>query len=227
MILPAGQWVGLLGPSGIGKSSLLKEIAGLNQGEHNNSEKIQADNQIPVSQQVAYMGQTDLLLPWFNALENAILGMKLRSNQKKEAKQKAARLFTAAGLQEAMYLYPKQLSGGMRQRVALIRTLMEDKPIVLMDEPFSALDTITRFKLHELAIQFLKNKTILFITHDPQEALRLAHVIYIMKRQPPYVKLFPLTNMGSSSQLPRTLDHPDVIKYQSLLLNELLHSTEE
>lgn len=216
--LPAGKWVALLGPSGIGKSSLLRRVAGLSHPKEKVAGKIETDNDIPVHQQIAYMAQTDLLLPWFNALENATLGLKLRAHTHKAQQiDRAISLFEQVGLAHAMHLYPQELSGGMRQRVALVRTLMEDKPIVLMDEPFSALDATTRYKLQELALQLLQDKTVLFITHDPFEALRLADILYLMRGNPATLK--PLFNLNSNS--PRDLTHPEMLILQTQLFQEL------
>ena len=99
-------------------------------------------------------------------------------------KQRAYQLLELVGLKGHELHKPAQLSGGMRQRVALARTLMQDKPLILMDEPFSALDAVTRHRLQALAVELLADKTVLLITHDPQEALRLSHAIYIMRGQP-------------------------------------------
>jgi putative hydroxymethylpyrimidine transport system ATP-binding protein len=135
---------------------------------------------------------------------------------------KAKNLLDLVGLKNAISLYPNQLSGGMRQRVALARTLFEDKPVVLMDEPFSALDTITRIKLQTLASDLLKNRTILFVTHDPLEALRLADHIYIMAGQPASVHA-PLM---LSSSTPRDPGTPDIMRLQAELLYELTKAHE-
>lgn len=214
--VPAGRWVGLLGQSGVGKSSLLRLLAGIKSGKEKTTGRIYADNQVSVSQQIAYMAQTDLLLPWLNVLNNATLPIKLNNTAQSPAQiDKAKTLLKEVGLGDAMYLFPHQLSGGMRQRVALVRTLIDEKPIVLMDEPFSAIDAITRFKLQELAATLLQDKTVLFITHDPIEALRLADDIYIM--QPKGLNLVA----SLSSPAPRDLTDPRVIELQSLLFHEL------
>jgi putative hydroxymethylpyrimidine transport system ATP-binding protein len=126
-------------------------------------------------------------------------------------------LFSQAGVKNAQYKYPRQLSGGMRQRVALIRTLLEDKPIVLMDEPFASLDTITRFELQNVASNLLKNRTVFLVTHDPLEALRLADDIYILAGQPANLTLFAEFNTTT----PRDLTHPDILLNQALLFNAL------
>jgi putative hydroxymethylpyrimidine transport system ATP-binding protein len=220
LTIPAGKWAGLLGPSGIGKSSLLRFIAGLKQTHEQSEGKMYTDNHLSVKQQVAYMAQTDLLLPWLTVLNNATLGLKLRYHTPKAHAAKMAEaslLLEKVGLKNAASLFPAQLSGGMRQRVALVRTLMEDKPIVLMDEPFSALDAITRYHLQALAAELLKEKTVLFITHDPSEALRLAHHIYIMQGQPAILK--SIAELPANT--PRELSHPEVTGLQTLLFHEL------
>ncbi|OGT60850.1 MAG: hypothetical protein A3E85_00945 [Gammaproteobacteria bacterium RIFCSPHIGHO2_12_FULL_45_12] len=223
--LGSGQWVGLLGPSGVGKTSLLRLIAGLTLPNEASSSTITTSNQLPIQQQIAYMPQADSLLPWLSVLDNAALGLALRPAaapnrllQKKQAHQ----LLHQVGLGASGHLYPGQLSGGMRQRVALIRTLLENKPIILMDEPFSAVDAITRYQLQTLAATLLKGKTVLFITHDPAEALRLANVIYLMQGHP--ATLTAVTTL--SSQTPRELSDPDIAPLQAHLQKALFMAKE-
>ena len=225
LYLPAGQWIALLGPSGIGKTSLLRLIAGLNTHNEYKQGKIITDNHIDINEQVAYMAQTDLLLPWMSVLDNAILGIKLKNHSSDEYRHhlnQAKSLLHQVGLGETFHLYPQELSGGMRQRVALVRTIIENKPIILMDEPFSALDAITRYKLQTLAVEYLKNKTVLFITHDPWEALRLAHEIYIMQGQPAKIKL--ITQL--STKTPREMTDTQIIALQAELFSKLAHGSE-
>ena len=183
--LPAGQCSALLGPSGVGKSNLLRLIAGLQPIEPGGRVSI-ADNEVQpagkTSPKIAYMAQQDLLLPWLDALGNVTLGARLRHERPDHVR--ARDLLHQVGLADYQHALPATLSGGMRQRVALARTLMEDRPIILMDEPFSALDAITRLRLQELAAKLLSGRTILLVSHDPLEALRISQRIFIMAGRP-------------------------------------------
>lgn len=170
-------WTCLLGPSGVGKSTLLKLIAGLPTGGKFEG-FIEADDGFPISGRIAYMAQFDLLFPWLSVLHNVMLGQRLRGESGDE--QRALALIQRVGLAAHVDKYPRQLSGGMRQRVALARTLMEDTPLVLLDEPFSALDVRTRREMQELAFDMLRGKSVLLVTHDSTEALRLAQQLLIM-----------------------------------------------
>lgn len=169
--LAAGETVAILGSSGCGKSTLLRLIAGL-----------LPEQPSPLSGKVAWMAQQDLLLPWLSLQENILLGARLRGEVPNIALAKT--LLARLGLTDRANALPASLSGGMRQRAALARTLMEDRPLVLMDEPFSALDAITRAAMQELASEMLTHRTVLLVTHDPAEACRLADRIIILSGQP-------------------------------------------
>ena len=182
LALEQGKWTCLLGPSGVGKSSLLRVIAGL--------ERLEAGSlSVARDAAVAYMAQQDLLMPWLSALGNVSLGARLRGERPDRAR--ALTMLERVGLGADADALPHTLSGGMRQRVALARTLMEDRPIVLMDEPFSALDAITRMRLQELAAGLLAGRTVLLVTHDPLEALRMGDRIYVMAGRPASLQSAP------------------------------------
>lgn len=180
MSLTGGRITCLLGPSGVGKTSLLRLIAGLTPGD--NSTRVTCDDGLPVAGRIAYMAQSDLLLPWLSVLGNVTLGTRLRHQP--AAADRARALLDQLGLAGTADAAPATLSGGMRQRVALARTLMEERPIVLMDEPFSRLDAITRARLQELAVGALAGRTVLLVTHDPLEAIRIADHIEVMAGRP-------------------------------------------
>lgn len=220
LTLQAGQWTVLLGPSGVGKTSLLRLIAGLTSDVYPSSSVKVSDNQ-PLSNRISYMPQNDLLLPWLSVLNNVLLSEKLRgiltAQNKKHYQNRALHLLERVGLAQAANQRPNTLSGGMRQRVALTRTFLEECPIVLMDEPFSALDVITRLELQTLAAELLSDRTVLFITHDPFEALRLGDDIYVMAGRP--------AKLGSvihpPGEKPRNVMDSALIQLQAELLERL------
>lgn len=175
--LPAGQWTCILGRSGVGKSTMLRLIADLTvAGDFDG--QITASDDAPTAGRVSVMAQSDLPLPWLSVLENIVLGARLRGDAPDV--EKAEHLIDRVGLSSHAHKKPAALSGGMRQRTALARTLIEDKPIALLDEPFSALDASTRADMQELAAEVLVDKTVLLVTHDPAEAVRLGHQIIVL-----------------------------------------------
>lgn len=174
----AGEWTCLLGRSGVGKTTVLRLIAGLAEGA-DFSGKIIADDGLPLDGRIGYMAQTDLLFPWLDVLGNVLLGAKLRGDA--PDRSKAVEMIRRVGLEAHMSKRPGALSGGMRQRAALARTLMEDRPVILLDEPFSALDAHTRAEMQEMAAELLSGRTVLLVTHDPAEAARLGHRIHVLQ----------------------------------------------
>jgi len=219
--LEAGKFTCLLGPSGIGKTTLLRFIANLNKNTDIkcNGDLIASDS-LPITERIAYMSQQDSLLPWLNILDNVMLGMHLRDEKITAAnKLHAFELLDSVNLTNSAELRPNQLSSGMKQRAALARTLFENKSIILMDEPFSSLDAITRYKLQDLAIRLLAKRTVLLITHDPLEALRIGDAVYVMNGTPATISkpIRPCNNTG------RNLSNPDLLKQHSKLL-ELLET---
>ena len=181
LTFPAGKTTCILGPSGCGKSSLLKIIAGIQPFD---SGRCATGKGHSLTGQVAWMGQKDLLLEWLPLVDNLLLGARLRGESIQEKQPRALELLAAAGLADSAHELPSRLSGGMRQRGALLRTLMEDRPVLLMDEPFSALDALTRMRLQNLAAQLTEGATVVLVTHDPLEALRLGHDIIVLTEKP-------------------------------------------
>lgn len=178
--IPGGQWTCLLGRSGVGKSTILRLILGLETGGAFKG-SFGATDGTPLTGRISYMAQSDLLLPWLSVLENVCIGARLRGTV---PDMSAARdLLDRVGLTAYAAQKPATLSGGMRQRAALARTMFEDRPIVFLDEPFSALDAGTRADMQELAAEVLTTRTVLLVTHDPAEAARLAHQITVMSAQ--------------------------------------------
>jgi putative hydroxymethylpyrimidine transport system ATP-binding protein len=175
--LVPGGWTCVLGPSGVGKSTVLRLIAGLPTGV-DFAGTIRAGDGAPLSGRTALMAQSDMLFPWLDVLGNVLVGARLRGERPDTARARA--LVASVGMGGREHERPRHLSGGERQRVALARTLMEDRPVVLLDEPFSALDARTRAGMQELAAELLSGRTVLLVTHDPAEAARLGHRILVL-----------------------------------------------
>jgi ABC-type nitrate/sulfonate/bicarbonate transport system ATPase subunit len=171
-----GEIVALVGPSGCGKSTLLELLAGLQE----------PDSGSVVAEPAAYMPQRDLLLPWRGALANAALALECAGVGKAEARRGALPLFERFGLAGFEDARPYELSGGMRQRVALARTFLSGRPLLLLDEPFASLDQITRGSLQEWLAGALRDepRTVVLVTHDVQEALYLADRVAVMSPRP-------------------------------------------
>lgn len=210
--IPAGKWTCLLGPSGVGKTTLLRLLASLSEDiEHQGH--MRASDGLPLDGRIALMAQSDNLMPWLNVIDNVMLGSRLRGTAVDP--DRAAQLITQVGLAAHRLKKPNALSGGQRQRVALARTLMEDRGIVLLDEPFSALDARTRAEMQELAARLFAGKTVALITHDPSEAARLGELIYVMSSTGLHQVTPPATPVI------RPYDSPDVLACQSRLLRQL------
>ncbi len=196
------SWTCLLGASGAGKSTLLRVLAGLDTGGSFNG-KVETDDGNGVQGRIAYMAQSDLLFPWLTVRQNVALGWRLRRQPVDESR--LDQLIFDVGLKAHSTKKPAQLSGGMRQRTALARTLMEDTPFVLLDEPFSALDSKTRSEMQSLAHRVLRGKTVLLVTHDIAESMKLGNQLYILKN-----------NKAINHELPSSLPVRDVTSRETL-----------
>jgi ABC-type nitrate/sulfonate/bicarbonate transport system ATPase subunit len=180
-----GEFISLIGPSGCGKSTLFNLIAGLDEPT---SGRIVVNGVERNGQQglVGYMLQKDLLLPWRTVLDNVVLGLEISGVKKKEAYAIAKPLLQTYGLGSFMDRYPRQLSGGMKQRAALLRTILFNRDIILLDEPFGALDAQTREHMQEWLLDLWDDfkKTVLFVTHDIDEAIYLSDRVFVMSARP-------------------------------------------
>jgi ABC-type nitrate/sulfonate/bicarbonate transport system ATPase subunit len=172
----AGERVGLVGPSGCGKSTLLGLTAGLEQPTGGTIR----------SQPAAMMPQKDLLLPWRNALDNAAIALENAGAGRRRARARASELFDRFDLDRFASARTWELSGGMRQRIAFIRTLLAETPVLLLDEPFGALDAITRIELQDWLLGALRTepRTVILVTHDIEEALVVCDRLLVLSRRP-------------------------------------------
>ena len=175
--LRAGETMAVVGPSGCGKSTLLELVAGLQEADEGTVRRGAA---------CSYMPQSDLLLPWRDALGNAALALECQGVRRAEARRRAAPLFERFGLADFEHTRPAGLSGGMRQRVAFLRTLLPGRPVLLLDEPFGALDSITRASMQEWLAEALARepRTVLLVTHDVEEAVFLADRVVVLSPRP-------------------------------------------
>jgi ABC-type nitrate/sulfonate/bicarbonate transport system ATPase subunit len=183
--IPAGRFVSLIGPSGCGKSTLFHIIAGL-QEPTTGRVLIDGADATGTIGQVGYMLQKDLLLPWRTVLDNIVLGMEIQRLPLPKARKRALPLMRRYGLGGFENRYPDALSGGMRQRAALLRTLLLDTDVVLLDEPFGALDAQTKQQMQEWLLKLWADfgKTVVFITHDVDEAIFLSDDVHVMGTRP-------------------------------------------
>ena len=207
LMFSSGCTTALLGQSGIGKSSLLQLLAGLTSAQHGTV--------ITDPTQIAWMGQQDQLYPWLSVRDNVLLPATL-SGQRPD-RGRADQLLEKVGLGQRMAAKPHQLSGGMRQRVALARTLYTDRSVILMDEPFAMLDAVTKLRLQTLTAGLLKGKTVVIVTHDPFEACRLADEIVLLHSSP--LAAIPLA--APMGETPRPADDLRLLTEQASLLKQL------
>lgn len=208
-----GEFASILGPSGCGKSTLFNIITGI----------IPKDSgEIYVSSDIGYMQQKDLLLPWKTVLENVVLPLDIKGENKKESRKKAEEYMEIMGLRGYEKKYPYELSGGMKQRASFLRTFLSSKEIMLLDEPFGALDSITKGNMQKwiLDMKNVLERTILFITHDIEEAVFLSDSIYVLGSRPGVIKeKFNLEFFKDNKK--ERLFSPELLEYKKKIINLL------
>ena len=204
-----GELLALVGPSGCGKTTLLELICGLQAPQCGTIE----------CQPAVLMPQRDLLLPWLNAIDNAALALRIAGVPRASARNRAAALFAALGLDGFEHSHPAELSGGMRQRVAFARTLLSGKPVLCLDEPFGALDAITRAEMQDWLAGALARepRTTVLVTHDVEEAILLADRVLVLSPRPGRV----LAELAVASARPRSRSDRDVIALRERALGLL------
>lgn len=219
--LHKGELVSLLGASGSGKTTLFNIISGLTEPDKG---QIILDGMdiTGTSGHIAYMLQKDLLMPHKTIIDNVALPLVIKGEKKKAAREKAAPYFSQFGLEGTENKFPHMLSGGMRQRAALLRTYMFSKDIALLDEPFSALDTLTKSELHRWYLDVMEeiNLSTLFITHDIDEAILLSDRIYLLSGKPGTIR----DEIIISEPRPRNADFmltENFLNYKRLILSKL------
>jgi ABC-type nitrate/sulfonate/bicarbonate transport system ATPase subunit len=181
-----GEVLGIVGPSGCGKSTLLELVAGLREPQRGTIEVGGVGSAEARLARCAYMPQRDLLLPWLSAIDNAALAPRNRGASRAAARRAAHPLFERFGLAGFEHTRPSELSGGMRQRIAFLRTLLSGKPVLLLDEPFASLDAITRAEMQEWLAEALaaESRTAILVTHDVEEALYLSDRVAVLSARP-------------------------------------------
>lgn len=190
-----GEFLSIVGPSGCGKSTLLNIIAGLLKPSFG---EVYIDEEFSnsFSAKIGYMFQKDQLFDWLNVWDNVLLGLKIQHKINNETKEVVTDMLNSYGLLDFKYHYPKELSGGMRQKVALIRTLALNPEVLLLDEPFSALDYQTRLNISDEIFDIIKkeNKTVIMVTHDISEAISMSNRIIVLTKRPAHIsKIFNIT----------------------------------
>jgi ABC-type nitrate/sulfonate/bicarbonate transport system ATPase subunit len=216
-----GEFVTIIGQSGSGKSTLFNLCVGLLEPDEG---EILIDGERPKSRvgMLGYMPQRDLLLPWRDVLDNVIIPPELRGIPKNESRGKALGLFPRFGLAGFEHEFPPALSGGMRQRAALLRTWMTERPTLLLDEPFGALDALTRRELRNwlLGVWQESERTVMFITHDVEEAVYLGDRVIVLSSKPGKIKSEFMVNLPRS-QRQRIIGEPEFDRLVQKLLGEL------
>jgi NitT/TauT family transport system ATP-binding protein len=204
-----GQILAVVGPSGAGKTTLLELICGLQR----------PDSGTVCCEPAALMPQRDQLLPWLSALDNAALALRIAGASRRQARERASSLFAALGLNGFQLARSHELSGGMRQRVAFLRTLLSGKPLLCLDEPFGALDAITRLQMQQWLIEALARepRTVVLVTHDVEEAILLADQLIVLSPRPGRV----ISALQVELPQPRRHTDPEVVALRERILHAL------
>ena len=221
-----GEFVSIIGPSGCGKSTLLNIIAGLEEPTSGALE-LQALRDRDRLGSVGYMQQKDLLMPWRSVMDNAVLGLELRGVSRREAVSRAREHMARFGLEGFEKSYPHELSGGMRQRAAFLRTVLADQEVFLLDEPFGALDALNRSHIHQWLTGLWESlrKTIVLVTHDVDEAVFLSDRVYVMTARPGRMKIVhPVTI--PRPRWPEVVTSPEFVALKSALLSAIREEAE-
>jgi len=208
----------LIGPSGCGKSTFFDVLTGVTPADAG-ALRWQGEEVCHLGEVAAYMHQKDLLLPWFSLLENSLLPARTGGGDLHQARSRALQLFSRLGLSGYEQHLPHQVSGGMRQRCALVRTLMFNRDLILLDEPLSALDAITRKSLQSLLVllQSEFDRTLVMITHDVDEALLLADDLYLLSVKPMAIR----DKIVLHGDKPRRFDNPELLAMKETILQQL------
>jgi NitT/TauT family transport system ATP-binding protein len=212
------EFVCIVGPSGCGKTTLLKIIAGLIRPTTGKVRFINETNSSRPKNSMVFQDQS--LFPWMNILDNVAFGLEMRSVSKKERHKQAREFLQRVGLGDFVMHYPRELSGGMRQRVAILRAFLNDPQVLLMDEPFGALDSQTRLIMQEELLHIWKeySKTVIYITHDIEEAILLGDRVLVMSGRPGIIQ----ADIHIPLKRPRTLEdrnHPEMINIRQEIWN--------
>lgn len=222
LTLSENGFVSLIGPSGCGKSTILRILAGLEE-DFSGSILVNGTELKRFSGNFCYMPQKDLLMPWRTVYKNIVLPLEISAKADKAESLRLKELILEFGLEGFENYYPSEISGGMKQRAALLRTFLMDSDIMLLDEPFGALDAITRMNMQEWLLQVLSmhRKTVLFVTHDIEEAIFLSDRVYVLSDRPACV----VDTLEIEFPRPRRremLSTQEFLKYKDTILKALL-----
>ena len=224
LTIETGEFVSFVGPSGCGKTTLLRIIEGF---ENPTEGTVKDDGEIVTgpSNKRGFIFQNYSLYPWLNILDNVIFELNINGKSEKESKQRAMEYLEIFGLKDFAERYPNELSGGMKQRVAIIRSIINDSDSILMDESFSALDIQTRRKLQKIILKICKenNKTIIFVTHDIEEAVFLSDKIVILSARPGLIKEIVEVKL----EHPRDRNNSEFTELVSKITDEIGESEDE